>query len=140
MEQQLATARKQQNATQQHADNLQSQLAHFETQMQALQQQNSCLLADVVAAQRRAAEVTKEKGRVAAELAEMQHEVMKSSELSQEMQHRLQAASADHAQALADLRSVNLTSTTSVPYFMLPVDTVASCLFVCNTNQKNNCP
>lgn len=108
--------------------------------MQALQQQNSCLLADVVAAQRRAAEVTKEKGRVAAELAEMQHEVMKSSELSQEMQHRLQAESADHARALADLRSVNLTSTTSVPYFMLPVDTVASCLFVCNTNQKNNCP
>lgn len=102
--------------------------------MQAVQQQNSRLLADVVAAQRRAAEVTKEKGQVAAELAEMQHEVTRTSGLSQEMQHRLQATSADHAQALADLRSAHLSSATSGSCFMLPFYAVASGLSTCNTN------
>lgn len=77
--------------------------------MQAAQQQNSRLLADVVAAQRRAAEVTREKGQVAAELAETLREVTESSGASQEMQHQLQAASAEHAQALADLRSAKLS-------------------------------
>lgn len=104
--------------------------------MKAAQQQNSRLLADVVAAQRRAAEVTKEKSQVAAELAEMQHEVTKTSGLSQEMQHRLQAASSDHAQALADLRSAHLSSVTSGPYFMLPVCTATSRLFMCTTKQR----
>lgn len=74
-----------------------------------MQQQNSRLLADVVAAQRRAAEVTKEKSQVAAELAEMQRVVTETSGASQEMQHQLQAASAEHAQALSDLRSAKLS-------------------------------
>ena len=87
-----------------------------------MQQQNSRLLADVVAAQRRAAEVTKEKVQVAAELAEMQHQVTKTSGLSQEMQHRLQATSADHAQALADLRSAHLAQP--------PLVLVSCCLFI----------
>ena len=104
--------------------------------MQAVQQQNSRLLADVMAAQRRAAEVTKEKSQVAAELAQMQHEVTQSSGLSQEMQHRLQAANADHAQVLADLRSAHLASVTFGPAFDLPVDAVAPGLFVCHTNQR----
>lgn len=63
-----------------------------------------------MAAQRRAAEVTKEKGQVAAELAEMQREVTASSGLSQEMQHQLQVASAGHALAMAILRSAHLTA------------------------------
>ena len=129
-------AREQQDTTQQHADSLQSQLAHSETQMQAVQRQNSRLLADVVAAQRKAAEVTKEKVQVAAELAEMQHEVTKTSGLSQEMQHRLQAASSDHAQALVDLRSAHLSSATSSLYFMLPVCPATSGLLWCNANQR----
>lgn len=83
--------------------------------MQAVQQQNSRLLADVVAAQRRAAEVTREKGQVAAELAEMQREVTRSSRASQEMQHQLHAAGAEHAQALADLRSANHDACYALP-------------------------
>lgn len=135
LEQQLATAREQQDATQQLADSLQTQLAHSETQLQAAQQQNSRLLADVVAAQRRAAEVAKEKGQVAAELAEMRREVTESSGLSQEIQHQLQAASAAHALAMADLRSahLNLNDTWSLLHAFSPL---APCLFMCRTTQR----
>ncbi len=99
LELQLVTCREQTNSTQQQVDSLQSQLDHTQTQLQSAQQQNSRLLTDVVAAQREAGELSKQK-----KLRQLQQQVSEASGVSLEVQHQLQATQAEHARLVADLR------------------------------------
>ncbi len=104
LELQLATCREQTNSSQQQVDSLQSQLDHTQTQLQSAQQQNSRLLADVVAAQHDAGALSKQKKLAQTELRQLQQQVSEASGVSLEVQHELQATQAEHARLVADLR------------------------------------
>ncbi len=65
---------------------------------------SSRLLTDVVAAQREAGELSKQKKLAQTELEQLQQQVAEASGVSHEVQHQLQATQAEHARLVADLR------------------------------------